>query len=81
VIDAVHDNLRNLGLDTLDIVNLRVGDVMRPSKGSIFPTQKYTLRFGIAEGRLAFIGVGGDIDGKVPGPKVGRIASPLPRVE
>jgi pyridoxine 4-dehydrogenase len=33
--DAVHDNLRNLGLDTLDVVNLRVGGVMRPSEGSI----------------------------------------------
>jgi pyridoxine 4-dehydrogenase len=35
LIDAVHDNLRNLGLDRLDVVNLRVGDVMRPSEGSI----------------------------------------------
>jgi pyridoxine 4-dehydrogenase len=35
VIDAVHDNLRNLGLDTLDVVNLRVGGVMAPSEGSI----------------------------------------------
>ena len=25
LIDAVHDNLRNLGLDKLDVVNLRVG--------------------------------------------------------
>jgi pyridoxine 4-dehydrogenase len=33
--DAVHDNLRNLGLDKLDVVNLRVGGVMRPSEGSI----------------------------------------------
>lgn len=33
--DAVHDNLRNLGLDTLDIVNLRVGGVMGPSDESI----------------------------------------------
>jgi pyridoxine 4-dehydrogenase len=33
--DGVHDNLRNLGLDTLDIVNLRVGGVMGPSEGSI----------------------------------------------
>ena len=31
--DAVHDNLRNLGLDTLDVVNLRVGGVMGPSEG------------------------------------------------
>jgi pyridoxine 4-dehydrogenase len=33
--DAVHDNLRNLGLDTLDVVNLRVGGMMGPSEGSI----------------------------------------------
>jgi pyridoxine 4-dehydrogenase len=35
LIDAVHDNLRNLGLDELDVVNLRVGGVMGPSEGSI----------------------------------------------
>jgi pyridoxine 4-dehydrogenase len=35
LIDAVHDNFRNLGLDTLDVVNLRVGDVAAPSEGSI----------------------------------------------
>jgi aryl-alcohol dehydrogenase-like predicted oxidoreductase len=33
--DSVHDNLRNLGFDTLDIVNLRVGGVMGPLEGSI----------------------------------------------
>jgi pyridoxine 4-dehydrogenase len=35
LIDGVHDNLRNLGLDTLDVVNLRVGEVLGPSEGSI----------------------------------------------
>jgi aryl-alcohol dehydrogenase-like predicted oxidoreductase len=35
LIDAVHDNLRNLGLHRLDVVNLRVGLVERPSEGSI----------------------------------------------
>jgi pyridoxine 4-dehydrogenase len=35
LVDAVHDNLRNLGLNTLDVVNLRVGEVMEPSEGSI----------------------------------------------
>jgi aryl-alcohol dehydrogenase-like predicted oxidoreductase len=35
LIDAVHDNLRNLGLDKLDIVNLRVGGIMGPAEGSI----------------------------------------------
>src|SRR5579864_6833768 len=29
LVDAVHDNLRNLGLDYLDIVNLRVGGISR----------------------------------------------------
>jgi pyridoxine 4-dehydrogenase len=33
--DAVHDNLRNLGLDALDVVNLRVGAFDGPSAGSI----------------------------------------------
>jgi pyridoxine 4-dehydrogenase len=33
---AIHDNLRNLGVDALDVVNLRVmGDVHQPSEGSI----------------------------------------------
>jgi len=35
LIDGVHDNLRNLGLDALDVVNLRVGGIMGPSDGSI----------------------------------------------
>ncbi|HTC91367.1 MAG TPA: aldo/keto reductase family oxidoreductase [Bryobacteraceae bacterium] len=35
LIDAVHDNLRNLGLDTLDVVNLRVGGIMAPSNESV----------------------------------------------
>src|ERR1700755_1165340 len=30
IIDAVHDNLRNLGLDALDVVNLRLGGLMGP---------------------------------------------------
>jgi pyridoxine 4-dehydrogenase len=33
--DAVHDNLRNLGLDALDIVNLRVGGLAAPADFSI----------------------------------------------
>src|SRR6266852_5275441 len=35
LIDGVHDNLRNLGLDALDVVNLRVGGVMGPTEASI----------------------------------------------
>jgi pyridoxine 4-dehydrogenase len=33
--EGVHDNLRNLGLERLDVVNLRVGGVMGPTEGSI----------------------------------------------
>jgi pyridoxine 4-dehydrogenase len=32
---AVYDNLRNLGLEVLDVVNLRVGGFDRPTPGSI----------------------------------------------
>jgi pyridoxine 4-dehydrogenase len=35
LIDAVHDNLRHLGLDRLDVVNLRIGGAMGPSEGSL----------------------------------------------
>lgn len=35
LVDAVHDNLRNLGLDHLHIVNLRVGGIMEPGQESI----------------------------------------------
>lgn len=35
---AVHDNLRNLGIDVLDVVNFRtMGDVHAPSEGTIEP--------------------------------------------
>ena len=35
LIDGVHDNLRNLGLDHLDVVNLRVGGMFAPNDSSI----------------------------------------------
>jgi pyridoxine 4-dehydrogenase len=35
LVDGVHDNLRNLGLDRLDVVNLRVGGIAEPTEGSI----------------------------------------------
>jgi pyridoxine 4-dehydrogenase len=35
LIDGVQDNLRNLGLDALDVVNLRVGGMIGPEEGSI----------------------------------------------
>jgi pyridoxine 4-dehydrogenase len=35
LIDGTHDNLKNIGLDVLDVVNLRVGGFTEPSEGSI----------------------------------------------
>jgi len=35
LVDAVHDNLRNLGLDHLAVVNLRVGGITEPGQESI----------------------------------------------
>src|ERR1700730_10980736 len=35
LVDAVHDNLRNLGLAALDVVNLRVGGMSAPVEASI----------------------------------------------
>lgn len=35
IISGVHDNLRNLGLDALDVVNLRVGGLATPIEGPI----------------------------------------------
>ena len=35
LIDAVHDNLRNLGRERMDVVNLRVGGMLEPEEGSI----------------------------------------------
>jgi pyridoxine 4-dehydrogenase len=32
IINAVHDNLRNLGLDALDVVNLRLGGLTEPTE-------------------------------------------------
>ena len=37
LISAVHDNLRNLGVDALDVVNFRVFGMKAPAEGSIEP--------------------------------------------
>jgi aryl-alcohol dehydrogenase-like predicted oxidoreductase len=37
LIAGVHDNLRNLGLEALDVVNLRVGGIHGPEDGSLAP--------------------------------------------
>jgi pyridoxine 4-dehydrogenase len=35
LIDAVHDNLRNLSIGAIDVINLRVGGIMGPTEGSL----------------------------------------------
>ena len=56
LIDAVHDNLRNLGLDTLDVVNLRMGGMSEPVEGTIAP-QMETLAELRQQGLIKHIGV------------------------
>lgn len=54
---AVHDNLRNLSLDVLDVVNLRVmGNIHEPSEGSI-ARQVETLAALQREGLVRHVGL------------------------
>jgi aryl-alcohol dehydrogenase-like predicted oxidoreductase len=56
LIDAIHDNLRNLGLDVLDVVNLRVGGIVAPSEGSI--AEPITVLAGLKnQGLIRHLGV------------------------
>lgn len=53
----IHENLRNLGVDTLEVVNLRVMfDAQRPVEGSIEPQLAALLKLK-AEGKLRHIGL------------------------
>jgi pyridoxine 4-dehydrogenase len=56
LIDAVHDNLRNLGVDALDVVNLRMGGMSEPVEGTIAP-QMETLAELQQQGLIKHIGV------------------------
>jgi pyridoxine 4-dehydrogenase len=56
LIDAVHDNLRNLGLDKLDVVNLRVGGIMEPSDESIEEPLTALAEFKV-QGLIRHVGV------------------------
>lgn len=47
---AVHDNLKHLGLDALDVVNLRVGGIEGPEAGSI--TEPFTALAEMQQGGL-----------------------------
>ena len=57
LIDSVHDNLRNLGLEVLDVVNLRaIGAIFSPAEGSIEP-QVETLADLKRQGLIRHIGL------------------------
>ena len=54
---GVEDNLRNLGVDAIDVVNLRImGDIHRPTEGSIEP-QMHALARMREEGKIRHIGL------------------------
>ena len=53
--DGTHDNLRNLGLDALEVVNLRVGGISSPVEGSI-EEQITTLAELKRQGKIRHIG-------------------------
>lgn len=56
LIDGTHDNLKNLGLDALDVVNLRVGGLLEPSEGSI-EEQVTVLAELQRQGQIRYIGL------------------------
>jgi pyridoxine 4-dehydrogenase len=53
---AVHDNLRNLGLDALDVVNLRVGPPEHPAEGSIAEPLSHLVKLQ-KEGLIRHLGI------------------------
>jgi pyridoxine 4-dehydrogenase len=56
ITSAVHDNLRNLGLEALDVVNLRVGGIHGPAEEPI-ETQMATLAELKSQGLIRRIGL------------------------
>jgi pyridoxine 4-dehydrogenase len=58
LITAVHENLEHLGLDALDLVNLRVGGVVEPTPGSI--AEPFTVLAELQrQGLIRHLGVSG----------------------
>ena len=54
---AVHDNLRNLGLEVLDVVNLRVGGLSEPEPGPIGRDVRDARGTLQAEGLIKHLGI------------------------
>ena len=61
---AVHDNLRNLGVEALEVVNLRVGGIHGPSEGSI-AEQFGTLADLQRQGLIRHLGVSNVTSGQI----------------
>jgi pyridoxine 4-dehydrogenase len=56
LVEAVHDNLRNLGLETMDVVNLRVGGLSEAEPGSI--AEMFAALAGLREqGKIRHLGL------------------------
>jgi hypothetical protein len=77
LISGVHDNLRNLGLDALDVVNLRVGGIHGPSEGSI-EEQFTTLAELQRQGLIRHLGLSNVTSAQIEQGRRGRVrAEPL----
>ncbi|MGV7209521.1 aldo/keto reductase family oxidoreductase [Oxalobacteraceae bacterium A2-2] len=61
---AVHDNLRNLGLDVLDVVNLRLGEAARPDDAPLSEPLSVLVDLK-REGLIRHIGLSNVTDGQV----------------
>ena len=69
---AVHDNLRNLSVDALDVVNLRVGSIFEPNESSI-EEQFATLAELQRQGLIRQLGLSGQLK---QANSIGRSTSP-----
>ena len=73
--DAVHDNLRHLGLDALDVVNLRVGGQFGPADNSIAEPLSVLAQLQ-TQGLIRHIGLSNISAGQLAeGEKITRIVS------
>ena len=80
LIAGVHDNLKNLGLDALDVVNLRVGGMLEPTEGPI-ADQVEVLADLKRQGLIRHVGLSNVTAAQVAQAKAITVASPgrLPR--
>src|SRR3546814_18068090 len=73
---AVHDNLRNLGLDRLNVVNLRLmGDVYAPTSDEQLEEQFSTLARLRKAGLIAHLGLSNATIAQVAQAQIGKASS------